>query len=61
MPNLNRNLIQALPVFSAMDEPELDEVIAHAKARRIQREQLYSSKERRPISSSCCCTGGSKW
>ncbi|ODR93703.1 Crp/Fnr family transcriptional regulator [Methyloceanibacter marginalis] len=35
MPNLDRNLIQALPVFSAMGEPELDDVIAHAKAQRI--------------------------
>jgi len=35
MPNLDRKLIQALPVFSAMDEAELDDVIAHAKAQRI--------------------------
>ena len=35
MPNLDRKLIQALPVFSAMDETELDDVISHAKAHRI--------------------------
>jgi CRP-like cAMP-binding protein len=35
MPNLDRNLIQALPVFSAMEEAELDDVIAHAKAQRV--------------------------
>ena len=37
MPNLDRNLIQALPVFSAMGEAELDDVIAHAKAQRVQK------------------------
>jgi CRP-like cAMP-binding protein len=35
MTTLDRNLIQALPVFGAMDEAELDNVIAHAKAQRI--------------------------
>ena len=35
MPNLDRNLIEALPVFSAMGEAELDDVIAHAQAQRI--------------------------
>ena len=35
MSNLDRNLIEALPVFSAMGEAELDDVIAHAKALRI--------------------------
>jgi CRP/FNR family transcriptional regulator, nitrogen oxide reductase regulator len=35
MPNLDRNLIQALPVFGAMGEAELDDVIAHARAQRI--------------------------
>jgi CRP-like cAMP-binding protein len=35
MPNLDRSLIQALPVFSAMGEAELDDVIAHATAHRI--------------------------
>ncbi len=35
MPNLDRNLIRALPVFSAMGEVELDDVIGLAKARRI--------------------------
>src|SRR5512145_701417 len=35
MPNLDRSLIQALPVFSAMGDAELDDVIAHATARRI--------------------------
>lgn len=34
MPNLDRKLIQALPVFNAMGEAELDDVIAHAKAQR---------------------------
>jgi CRP-like cAMP-binding protein len=34
MPNLDRKLIQALPVFSAMGEAELDDVIAHATAQR---------------------------
>jgi CRP/FNR family transcriptional regulator, nitrogen oxide reductase regulator len=37
MPNLDRNLIQALPVFSAMGEAELDDVIAHARAQRISK------------------------
>jgi len=32
---LDRKLIQALPVFSAMDDAELDHVIAHASALRI--------------------------
>ena len=35
MPTLDRTLIQALPVFSAMGEAELDAVIAHAKAQRV--------------------------
>ena len=35
MPNLDRSLIQALRVFSAMDEAELDGVIAHATAHHI--------------------------
>src|SRR3990170_5647923 len=35
MATLDRKLIQALPVFSAMDEAELDHVIAHASALRI--------------------------
>jgi len=35
MPNLDRSLIQALPVFSAMGEAELDDVIGLAKAQRI--------------------------
>jgi CRP-like cAMP-binding protein len=35
MPILDRNLIRALPVFSAMGEAELDDVIGLAKARRI--------------------------
>ena len=37
MPNLDHKLIQALPVFSAMSEAELDSVIAHAKAQRVQK------------------------
>ncbi len=37
MPNLDRSLIQALPVFSAMGEAELDDVIARAKSQRIPR------------------------
>lgn len=32
---LDRSLIQALPVFSAMAEAELDDVLAHATAQRI--------------------------
>lgn len=35
MPALHRSLIQSLPVFSAMDTAELDEVIGHATALRI--------------------------
>jgi len=35
MTKLDRNLIHALPIFGAMDEAELDDVIAHAKAQRI--------------------------
>ena len=35
MANLDRSLIAALPVFNAMGEAELDDVIAHAKAQRI--------------------------
>jgi len=35
MAKLDRNLIQALPVFSAMGAAELDDVIAHATAQRI--------------------------
>ena len=35
MPVLHRSLIQSLPVFSAMDAAELDEVIARATALRI--------------------------
>ncbi|MGB6969845.1 MAG: cyclic nucleotide-binding domain-containing protein, partial [Methyloceanibacter sp.] len=37
MPNLDRSLIQALPVFSAMGEAELDDVIARATSQRIPR------------------------
>ena len=32
---LDGNLIRALDIFSAMDEAELDDVIAHAKAQRV--------------------------
>jgi len=35
MTKLDRSLIHALPIFCAMDEAELDDVIAHAKAERI--------------------------
>lgn len=35
MPKLDRSLIHALPVFCAMDEAELDGVIAHARAQRV--------------------------
>jgi hypothetical protein len=35
MPNLDRSVVQALPVFSAMGEAELDNAIAHARAQRI--------------------------
>jgi CRP-like cAMP-binding protein len=35
MPALHRSLIQSLPLFSAMDAAELDEVIAQATALRI--------------------------
>lgn len=35
MPVLHRSLIQSLPLFSAMDAAELDEVVAHATALRI--------------------------
>jgi CRP-like cAMP-binding protein len=35
MPALHRSLIQSLPVFSAMDDTELDEVISRAIALRI--------------------------
>lgn len=35
MANLDRNLIRALPVFGAMSEEELDDVITHARAQRI--------------------------
>jgi CRP-like cAMP-binding protein len=35
MAKLDRSLIQALPIFSAMGDAELDDVIAHAKAQRI--------------------------
>jgi CRP/FNR family transcriptional regulator, nitrogen oxide reductase regulator len=35
MPTLDRNLIQALPVFNSMGAVELDDVIARAKAQRI--------------------------
>jgi len=35
MTKLDRSLIRALPIFSAMDEVELDDVITHAKAERI--------------------------
>ena len=37
MAKLDRSLIQALPIFSAMGDAELDDVIAHAKAQRIPR------------------------
>jgi CRP-like cAMP-binding protein len=35
MPKLDRSLIREVPIFSAMDETELDDVIVHAKAERI--------------------------
>jgi len=35
MTKLDRSIIHVLPIFSAMDESELDDVIAHAKAQRI--------------------------
>jgi CRP-like cAMP-binding protein len=35
VPPLDRNLIQALPLFNAMTGAELDDVIAHAKSQRI--------------------------
>ena len=35
MPNLDRNLIKALPVFRTMGDAELDKVITHAKAQHI--------------------------
>jgi len=35
MAKLDRSLIHALPIFCAMDDHELDDVIAHAKAQRI--------------------------
>lgn len=35
MTKLDRSLIQTLPVFAAMDEGELDNVITHAKAQRV--------------------------
>lgn len=35
MAKLDRSLIHALPIFSAMGDAELDDVIAHAKAQRI--------------------------
>ena len=35
MTKLDRSLIHALPIFSALGEAELDDVIAHAKAQRI--------------------------
>jgi CRP-like cAMP-binding protein len=35
MSNLDRNLIEALPVFSTLGEAELDDVIADAQAQRI--------------------------
>ncbi len=35
MTKLDRSLIHALPVFCAMDEAELDDVIAHARAQRV--------------------------
>jgi CRP/FNR family transcriptional regulator, nitrogen oxide reductase regulator len=35
MAKLDRSLIHALPIFCAMGEAELDDVIAHAKAQRI--------------------------
>ncbi|OFW71587.1 MAG: Crp/Fnr family transcriptional regulator, partial [Alphaproteobacteria bacterium RBG_16_64_48] len=35
MPPLDRSLIQSLPVFSAMDDVELDDVISRATALRI--------------------------
>lgn len=37
MPPLDRSLIQALPVFNAMSEGELDDVIAHAKSQRVSK------------------------
>ena len=35
MPALHRSLIQSLPVFSAMDDADLDDVINRATALRI--------------------------
>lgn len=35
MTSLDRSLINALPIFSAMDAAELDDVLSHAKAQRI--------------------------
>lgn len=35
MSKLDRSLIHALPLFSAMGDAELDDVIAHAKAQRV--------------------------
>jgi CRP-like cAMP-binding protein len=35
MPPLDRSLIQALPLFNAMSGAELDDVVAHAKSKRI--------------------------
>ena len=35
MPALHRSLIQSLPVFSAMDDAELDDVIGSATALQI--------------------------
>lgn len=35
MPSLDRSLIRALPLFSAMDEAELDDVIARATSHRV--------------------------
>jgi len=37
MTSLDRSLINALPIFSAMGAAELDEVLSHAKAQRIPR------------------------
>src|SRR5512146_1802189 len=35
MPSLGRSLSRALPLFSAMDEAELDDVIARATSHRV--------------------------
>lgn len=45
-PHLDRSLIKALPPFGAMDETELDDVIAHATSQRIpQGEAVFRQGE----------------